>query len=115
VRLCTTYPTPPSLTSAVRESDAAHLLSRSSSIVPRATKSASRANGMRIDGDGGVSGRSGAGSQLARAWIHRAFDDLPGEAWNEAWTGPLMVCACRPALAWPKAAVEAIVQADVQG
>jgi len=64
-RLCFTHPTPPSPTSAVRESVAAHLWCRSSSIVPRSTKSASRANGITIDGGGGVSRRSEAGSVSA--------------------------------------------------
>jgi hypothetical protein len=39
----------------------------SSSIVPRSTKSPSRANGITSDGGGGVSGRAGAGPRLALA------------------------------------------------
>jgi hypothetical protein len=65
VRLYLAYPTPPRPTSAVHESGAAHLLSMSPSIVPRSTKPLSRPNGITIDGGGGVSRRSKAGSVSA--------------------------------------------------
>jgi hypothetical protein len=66
-RLYLAYPTPPRPTSAVHEPGAVHLSCRSSSIVPRSTKSLSRANGMAINGCGGVSGRAAAGLRLALA------------------------------------------------
>jgi hypothetical protein len=92
-RLGLTYPTPPSPTSAVHVSGAAHLFSRSSSIVPRSTKSPSRPNGITSDGGGGVSGRAGAGLRLALAQTPAKLGsapDLPGpgELLNVLWTGP---------------------------
>ena len=59
------HPTPPSPTRAILASACAHLSQISSSSVPRSTKSASRANGITIDGCGGVSGRSGPRLSLA--------------------------------------------------
>lgn len=111
LRLCFTYLTLPNPTSAVRGSGAAHLLSRSLSIVPRSTESMSRANGIAIDGRGG---RSEVGPWLARARTLRPSHDLPGEAWNEAWTGPLMVCAWKPLFALPNETAEAIMIDAVQ-
>ena len=53
------YPTPPRPTSAVRDPGRPQLCAIFSSMSPRSTKSPSRLNGIKIEGFGGVSGRSG--------------------------------------------------------
>jgi hypothetical protein len=69
VRQASAYPTPPRPKSAAREPGAAHTWRIWSSVVPRSTKSASRANGITMSGGGGVSSRSEVGHLLVLACL----------------------------------------------